>query len=119
MAVPEPAPITRNFIVFFDWDSSELTNEARGVIASAAAYAAQGGVSNIDLVGHTDTSGAADYNVGLSERRAERVKGELVSQHGLSPASISTSWQGETDPLVATGDGVREPQNRRVNINLI
>ncbi len=50
MAVPEPAPIPRNFIVFFDWDSSELTNEARGVIASAAAYAAQGGVSNIKII---------------------------------------------------------------------
>ena len=56
-AMEEPAPIPRNFIVFFDWDRSDLTNEAKGVIASAASYAAQGGVSNIQLVGHADRSG--------------------------------------------------------------
>ena len=118
-AMEEPAPIPRNFIVFFDWDRSDLTNEAKGVIASAASYAAQGGVSNIQLVGHADRSGAVDYNVGLSKRRADTVKGELVSQHSLSPTSILTAWEGESDNLVATADGVREAQNRRVTINLL
>ncbi|HRK69944.1 MAG TPA: OmpA family protein [Micropepsaceae bacterium] len=114
---PPDAPIVENYIVFFDFNKSNLSAEAQAVVAEAAAtYQAQGYVS-IDVVGHTDTVGSASYNQGLSERRAAAVASELVSL-GVPADKIMTSGRGFSDPLVPTGPGVREPQNRRAVINL-
>ena len=67
--------------------------------------------------GHADRSGTVKYNLGLSKRRAEAVKKALV-QLGITSNEIATVWKGEAEPLVQTKDGVREPQNRRVEIVL-
>ena len=67
------------------------------------------------LAGHADRSGSASYNVGLSQRRADAVRAYLAGR-GVPDGSISTSAFGEERPLVQTEDGVREPQNRRVEI---
>ncbi len=69
----------------------------------------------ITTTGHADTSGTPAYNLALSERRANAVKAELVKL-GFREAEIVVMFRGEAEPLVATGDGVREPQNRRVEI---
>lgn len=114
---PPPPPIVRNFIVFFDWDQSGLTDEAKAIIQQARDYAAQGNVARIVATGHADKSGGALYNLGLSERRAAAVQGELA-RLGFPSGSVTTQAKGEADPLVETGDGVREPQNRRVEIVL-
>ena len=113
----EPAAPPREFIVFFGHNKSNLTAEAQEVIRQAAAAAKQFGSATITVVGHADRSGSPKYNQGLSQRRATTVKGALVSE-GIAGGSISTSAKGESDPLVPTDDGVREPQNRRVHINL-
>lgn len=81
----------------------------------AADYAKKSGKSTIAVTGHTDTSGSAAYNMGLSERRAQTVKAALMAQ-GFSEREIVVMHKGESMPLVATGDNVREPQNRRVEI---
>lgn len=115
---PEPAPKAvqpKEFLVFFDFDSARLTPEAQNIVRSAAESAKESGTARIVLTGHADRAGPADYNVGLSQRRAEAVKDELVRQ-GLSAAEIITQAKGETQPLVPTADGVPEPQNRRVEI---
>ena len=112
---PEPVQIPRAFLVFFDWDDASLTPEARDIIASAAQYAQNGGISRIDVTGHADRSGTDQYNIGLSKRRAEAVMAEFA-RLGVSRDAIGVEWKGEREPLVATGDGVREPQNRRVEI---
>lgn len=114
---PEPEPeIVRNFIVFFDWDSAVVTPEAMDVLRQAVGYARTGNVARIVLTGHADTSGASSYNMSLSQRRADAVRTEVV---GLGyDGAIDTMARGETEPLVETGDGVREPQNRRVEIML-
>jgi OmpA-OmpF porin, OOP family len=65
--------------------------------------------------GYTDTSGTLQYNQGLSVRRAQAVAAELVKD-GVPRATISIQGFGETHLLVPTGAGVREPQNRRVEI---
>ncbi|MDY0240902.1 MAG: OmpA family protein, partial [Rhodospirillaceae bacterium] len=57
------------------------------------------------------------YNMALSLRRANAVKAELVKL-GIPANEISVVGKGKADPLVPTADGVREPQNRRVQINL-
>lgn len=104
-----------SFMVFFDWDKSNLTPLARDTIRKAAdAYKAKGG-ARVRSTGHTDTSGPADYNMALSYRRANAVKDELV-RDGVSPEDISVVGRGETQLLVPTPDGVREAQNRRVEI---
>jgi outer membrane protein OmpA-like peptidoglycan-associated protein len=71
----------------------------------------------IKATGHADTSGTDRYNVGLSKRRAAAVQAELM-RLGLSADEIFINWKGEREPLVETNDGVREPQNRRVEIIL-
>ncbi len=124
MAKAEPAPmpkpklsIPRTFIVFFDWNKSNLTKEAQSIVDSAAAFAKQGKIARIVATGHADRSGTVKYNLGLSKRRAEAVKKALV-QLGITSNEIATVWKGEAEPLVQTKDGVREPQNRRVEIVL-
>ena len=105
------------FIVFFDFDQSDLTQEAEEVVTSAVAEAMQTGRTRIEITGHTDTVGGAAYNQALSERRAQSVKDEMVSQ-GIADGNITTGGRGFTELLVQTGPGVREPQNRRAVIDL-
>ena len=115
---PPPAPEpTRNFIVFFDWDQSQITAEAEAILREAAATARNIGPVRIVATGHADRSGTAAYNRGLSERRALAVRGKL-QEFGINPSTVAVFARGETDPLVPTPDGVREPQNRRVEIEL-
>jgi outer membrane protein OmpA-like peptidoglycan-associated protein len=85
------------------------------VLAQVAENAKKGKVAKITCVGHTDRSGSEAYNMGLSQRRANNVKAELV-RLGLSAKEIATVAKGEANPLVPTKDGVREAQNRRVEI---
>lgn len=116
---PPPAEATapREFIVFFGHNKANLTPEALNVIKQAADAAKQFGSASISVVGHADRSGSDAYNQKLSLRRGGAVKGALVSE-GIAEGSISVSGKGESDPLVQTADGVREPQNRRVHISL-
>jgi OmpA-OmpF porin, OOP family len=69
------------------------------------------------VVGHADTSGSAAYNVRLSERRAKATADALVAT-GIAQTALSVDWKGETAPAVATGDGVKEPLNRRATIGI-
>ncbi len=118
-AAPAPAPAAvRTFLVFFDWDRADLTERARQIIAEAALNARRsGGSTRVEVAGHADRSGTPDYNQRLSQRRADQVAGELV-RNGVDRGDIAITAFGETRPLVATADGVREPQNRRVEILL-
>ncbi|WP_297492299.1 OmpA family protein [Acidocella sp.] len=116
MAAPAPAP-ARTFLVFFDWDKADLTPRATQIISEAASDSKTANVTTLQVSGYTDTSGTADYNMGLSERRAKAVAGQLESD-GVPASEIEIQAYGETHLLVPTGPGVREPQNRRVEIVL-
>ena len=113
-AAPAPA---RTYLVFFDWNQAALTDRARGVISEAAANAPRVGTTRIEVSGHTDTSGSATYNQGLSMRRAEAVAAEL-ERRGIPRSQMVLQAFGQTRLLVPTADNVREPQNRRVEIVL-
>ncbi len=116
--VPPVARVeARTYLVFFDWDRADLTDRARQIIAEAAQASTRTQTTRIEVTGHTDTSGTARYNQGLSQRRANNVAAELV-RLGVPRNAISTQGVGFSRPLVATGPGVREPQNRRVEIVL-
>ena len=107
----------REFIVFFGFNKANLTDEAQRVVHEAADAAHQYGTATIIVVGHTDTSGSKSYNLRLSLRRSGAVKTGLA-QEGIAPDMIQTSGKGETELMVQTGDGVKEPQNRRATISL-
>ncbi|MEA4838213.1 MAG: OmpA family protein [Rhodospirillaceae bacterium] len=111
------APMTKAYQVFFDFDRSTITPEAKRIIEQAAVSAKGPDVTHINLIGHTDSAGPDAYNMALSLRRANAVKAELVKL-GIPANEISVVGKGKADPLVPTADGVREPQNRRVQINL-
>ena len=119
-AAPAPAPApavqpARSYLVFFDWDKATLTDRARQIIKEAADNSTHVQYTKIEVNGYTDTSGTPQYNMGLSIRRASAVKAELIKD-GVPAAAIATRGFGETHLLVSTGPGVREPQNRRVEI---
>ena len=116
-APPPPPPVVAppSFMVFFDWDRSNLSAQALNTIKQAAgAYKAKGN-ARITATGHTDTSGAPAYNMALSLRRANAVKDALVRE-GVPATAIAVVGRGEQGLLVQTGPNVREPQNRRVEI---
>ena len=117
---PAPGPMApppRQFIVFFGFNKYNLTSEAMRVIAEAVVAAKETGSATVLISGHTDTVGSHRYNERLSMRRANVVKAEMVRQ-GVSPAAITSIGKGETELLVQTADGVKEPQNRRSTIDL-
>jgi outer membrane protein OmpA-like peptidoglycan-associated protein len=116
VAAPAPAP-SRTYLVFFDWDRADLTARARQIIAEAAQASTRVATTRIEVDGHADRSGTAVYNQGLAMRRAQAVAGELV-RLGVARNSIDIMAFGDTKPLVPTAAGVREPQNRRVEIIL-
>jgi outer membrane protein OmpA-like peptidoglycan-associated protein len=111
----QPPVSKQNFIVFFDFDKSTITAEAQKTINQAADAAKAGQASQVTLTGHTDRSGSEQYNMALSLRRAEAVKASLI-RLGVPASLIVVVGKGESQPLVPTADGVREPQNRRVEI---
>jgi outer membrane protein OmpA-like peptidoglycan-associated protein len=115
VAAPAAPTITRNFTVFFDWDRSVLSADAQQVLQNVARDAKAGKIVKINIAGHADTSGPTDYNQKLSLHRAEAVREYLASQ-GLPASQIAVEAKGETDLLVPTADGVREPSNRRAVI---
>jgi outer membrane protein OmpA-like peptidoglycan-associated protein len=102
-------------LVFFDWDKSAITAEAAAILDRAAEQFAATGQTSVALAGHADKSGKDDYNVKLSQRRADAVKAYLAGK-GVPADAMGTEAFGEGRPLVDTADGVREPQNRRVEI---
>ena len=117
-APPAPQPARpANFMVFFDWDRSNITPQAHETIEQAANMHRAMGNAPISVVGHADKSGPNNYNMALSMRRANAVKDTLVRE-GVNQQAIQVAGRGEEQPLVQTADGVREPQNRRVEIQM-
>lgn len=126
VAAPPPAPSqeppvrvvkVRSYFVFFDWNSAEMTETAMKVIESVADDARRNQAGQVAVIGHTDSSGSADYNLKLSQTRATNVGRALVGQ-GIPARMISLDARGEQNPLVTTGDNVREPSNRRAEIQV-
>jgi iron complex outermembrane receptor protein len=118
--VPPPpvaaAPsVPHSYLVFFDFNKSDLTSQAVSIVNQAAANAGPAHVTQLTVTGHTDTVGSDAYNMRLSRRRAESVAAQL-EKDGIASSEIEIVAKGKRDLLVPTADGVKEPQNRRVQI---
>lgn len=112
MATPE-----RDFLVFFDWNRANIRADAAVILDQVVSAISALGSRKVSLVGNTDTTGPADYNMSLSVRRADAVRAYLMGR-GVSSSSIAATGRGETDLRVPTPDNVREEENRRVEISL-
>jgi len=112
---PPPAVARKVFLVFFDWDRATITAEGMRVVHQAAEAYRSGAPVRIQVTGFTDASGSAGYNQRLSERRANAVANAL-GRSGVPKNDMMVSGRGKNDLRVPTADGVREPQNRRVEI---
>lgn len=101
--------------VFFDWGKTVISQDSAATLDDVAEVLLQPGERMAHLVGHSDRSGPANSNHASALRRATAARDYLVSR-GASPQRLSIASQGENAPFIATADGVREPQNRRVDI---
>jgi iron complex outermembrane receptor protein len=111
-----PAPsVPKSYLVFFDFNKSDLTSQAVSIVDQAAKNAGPAKVTKLEVTGHTDTVGSDAYNMRLSRRRAESVAAQL-EKDGIPSSEIEIVAKGKRDLLVPTADGVKEPQNRRVQI---
>ena len=108
-----PAPLPESGQIYFEFDKYDLTPEAQAALDDMIFDIRDRELSGIISAGHTDTAGPPDYNMGLSERRAETVATELV-QAGIPSEIIVTEAFGETDLAVPTPDNTPEQANRRV-----
>jgi OmpA-OmpF porin, OOP family len=119
MPAPPPAPPVPAgpVLVFFDFDSDVISAEGMTVIDQAAALYNSAGTATLIVEGHADRAGSDPYNMELSAKRAAAVKRALIAK-GILQDRISTTSFGESRPLIDTMDGVREPQNRRVEIQV-
>ena len=113
--VVAPMAAPKSYLVFFDFNKSDLTPQAVSIVNQAAANAGPAKVTQLTVSGHTDTVGSDAYNMRLSRRRAESVAAQL-EKDGIPSSEIAIVAKGKRDLLVPTADGVKEPQNRRVQI---
>ncbi len=108
-------PAALSFILYFSLDSKELTAESKAHVAEILSSVKQREFYEISIIGHTDTTGSDEYNMGLSSARARTVSDALLSQ-GIRPDRIELRYHGKRDLLIPTGDNVSEPRNRRVEV---
>ena len=115
---PEPEPVyVTYYVVFFEFDSSELSNAAKQTLDEAAATALAMKPYKIIVRGHTDRAGSEEYNLGLSEQRALAVASYMID-HGAGRFAIDAEGLGESEPIAKTSDNVRDGRNRRVEVTL-
>ncbi len=117
-AVAEVGPcdgIVRLRGVNFAFDRAEITPDSGVVLDVAAEQLRTCGDMAVDVIGHTDSIGPAEYNQGLSERRADAVKQFLVGA-GVAPSRMRTQGRGEEDPIASNETADGRAQNRRTEL---
>ena len=115
--VMAPAPQPKYVIegVNFEFDSAKLKPEAMTTLDNVASELKKQPGVKYEISGYTDTSGAEDYNMGLSQRRAMSVQDYLVGK-GVSPGQLTAKGYGEAQPLVSNSTREGRMKNRRVEI---
>jgi peptidoglycan-associated lipoprotein len=111
----DPDSMLSKRVVYFDFDKSEIKDEARDIIAAHAAYLAEHPMARVTLEGHADERGSREYNMGLGERRANAVRQFMLLQ-GASGRQIEVVSFGEERPAAFGHDEASWALNRRVEI---
>ena len=113
-ALPQPPSA---YLLYFLEGDDRLTAESESQIERIFADLATRSAAEISVIGHTDAMGNTEFNDKLSLQRAEKIRADLI-QRGIPADSIAIAGRGERELLVPTDDGVAEPQNRRVEVNI-
>lgn len=116
--MPAKQPEAKEFMVFFDFDSTAVSSNGKAIIVGAVAAVTETVPQSVVVLGHTDRAGASDYNKALSVRRVESVVAELKAAGLPGDMKVITAGYGEESPRIETADGVRSAGNRRVQIVL-
>lgn len=103
------------FTVYFELAGRELTPESTALLDQVLSEAANWEAAEIEVIGHTDRMGTPEDNVALSLRRAQYVR-RLLIEKGAKESAVRAIGVGESEPVVATEDGVAEAANRRVQV---
>jgi outer membrane protein OmpA-like peptidoglycan-associated protein len=101
--------------ILFDTDSAAIRAGLQADLRAMARNLQQYPASTVDVIGHTDNTGSADYNQDLSARRASAVAGVLLEQ-GVDPARVRSFGRGENEPVATNLTPEGRQQNRRVEI---
>ncbi len=112
---PAPVATLDPLIVYFDVNQDQLDAGARAEVDAYVAELTANPAKSLSVVGYTDTSGSADLNARLSEARANSVAAALI-EAGVPAGMITRGASGEDDLAIATPDGTREANNRRVTV---
>lgn len=111
-----PRPPAR-FVLYFRWDSTELAAVSAARVGEIVRTIRERASTGVSVVGHTDTVGGKAYNNVLSLKRARAVAARLAAE-GVKPSILKIASHGKCSPLIATGDQVPEPRNRRVEVTV-
>jgi OOP family OmpA-OmpF porin len=123
---PPPPPVvtyektTMSTTALFDFDSDVLREDGKVALKELGDSISAKGASvvDIDIIGHTDSTGPAEYNQGLSERRAQAVADYITSESDIDPSIIDVSGEGENNPIASNDTREGRAENRRVDINV-
>lgn len=119
-AVPVYESVTLSANALFGFDDDTLTSEGQAALQvmgdDIRAKGAQ--VVDIDIIGHTDSTGAEEYNQELSVRRATAIKSYIVTEKGADASIIDVSGMGESAPIADNATAEGRAQNRRVEVNV-
>jgi len=110
-------PRPSSYVLYFITGQDELTDESKAELKRLLEELRSRPQSDILVIGHTDRVGSDASNDALSLQRAERVKVELLGL-GIAAGRLRSAGRGEREPLIRTADGVEEPRNRRVEVNV-
>ncbi len=110
-------PRSRHFTLYFEFESDGLTADSRALVPQVLQAVMDYPHPEVEVIGHTDTTGTAAANVDLGLKRANTVR-KLLLDRGLDGSLVRVTSHGEGDLLVATPDDIFEPRNRRVEISV-
>ena len=116
-AVAQQSP-REPFRIFFDWGKPDINRDAAVILEQVLVEQARDPASQLRIEGHSDRSGGTAPNQRAAWKRADRVRAYLA-ERGVAPSRMTMASHGEERPIVPTEDGVREAQNRRVEIRLV
>ena len=109
---------TQDAGVFFDTNKSDVKGSSAETLDKLARIFKEYPKSNILVEGHTDSAGPEEYNLSLSQRRAESVTTYLISK-GIDSYRFSTKWYGETQPRATNETSEGKAKNRRVELAIV
>ncbi len=104
--------------VYFDTNNSTVKGASATTLDKLVGIFKEYPKSNVLVEGHTDSAGPEDYNMKLSQQRAESVTNYLIAQ-GISPTRFTTKWYGEAQPKADNATVEGKAKNRRVELAIV